>query len=686
MGEPKLDKAGEVTVQQICAEATKENIGVTLKKYPPPLLDDACDAVTKIILNTVKSEKVASGARLAGAVLSTDGIEMPADAAYAFACSMASPLVYRYPLLKSEQVYLPEKPPAMWEAFFEITAVGEGVLAGELPNCLINGFQSPDSKMPPLRAKAVAEGITKLLDGTDTDGEALAGIICEPDFATPCLVEHPKSAGGWGTTGKGALNCYPRVETSGKETHLSMIPSGWCQIDAVEKVKELLEDVHGIERVEAAGDEDSGWYKIVVVCKTEHAAASAAEAAVAAGVLKTRSKIVYTCCDDKNNRVHTSPQEMLRGYIVGLKGKGVAPCDVANSLIKLDDGARCGAKKLAEEGREGALAVWMVDSACRNKVIPVSSIKLQGRGGKGVPSGGEDVKILLLARVRAKVALVGGFGGGSILNLRAPDPCEGWLHPAETLPEGATMPAAAVWPGQARYVVFATNLGHIKKIDALEISDGRKGTKTVIKTSGGDGVVSCCGADEDDELVMISSLGNACRLKLKDVRSMGTGAKGIVGISIRDGDRLGAGVVFKPGSGKELFIFTSSGVGKRLSIDEIPIQNRGGVGVKIIEMENDVRITAAVMADEEDEILVGARSGKIIRFKAGDLSSQKRGAGGVVAMDLETEDSVLSATVIPPREVLDSGAAPREGRVDEEVREENADVEKQVVQPIDKND
>ena len=627
---------GSVTVQQLLTTAGNIARKSALARSIPPRIDTACDPLSLTILKKVAEKGEATGAEIAGAVLLNKDLQSSADVAYAMACHLASPLLCRYPLLNSPDVFLPEKPPSMWKAVFTLSDAGMMVLEGLLPHCLINGYASKESRMPPIRAKVLAEAIQIAGEG----GEDLDAKLSEIDFACPCLVEE-KSGSVWASTGKGVVNCLASAEISGREVHVNMIPYGIAQEDGVEKLCDLLEDVPGVERCEARAEAmPVPWYKLVVICKNEGAAKSCLEAVLAGMPLRTKFKIIYTVSDGESNRTHSSPQEILRCYISNLVSKGGDASLCSQKLISLDNGSRS-VKRTRQEEVGGVQAFWVIDSSGRNKVIPLSTIKIQSRGGKGGKISPTDLKVMIIARARQRCVIFGNNGMLSVLNIRAVDTSEGFLHPAETLPDGLNGVSSGVAVGGDKFILIATNQGLIKKVERDAMAGGRRGTKLGMKISGGDSLVSTCTGDEEQDVVLITSMGWAIRFPLKQLRSMGLPAKGVAGIDLKDGDRLASIVTLSEGDEGGVFLVASDGSGKVVDTSDIPQQNRGGGGNRIMEMAEGARIVGAEKWNQDVDVLLASRNGKVIRFAGNEMRAAKRDSANVVVMDIDEGDAIV---------------------------------------------
>ena len=95
--------------------------------------------------------------------------------------------------------------------------------------------------------------------------------------------------------------------------------------------------------------------------------------------------------------------------------------------------------------------------------------------------------------------------------------------------------------------------------------------------------------------------------------------------------------------GAEVFMVTENGYGKKTPLQEFKIQNRGGKGLKIINVDNkNGPIVSFKIVLEEEELVILSNEGNIIRLEAGDISTQKRYSRGVVLMKTSEDDRVAA--------------------------------------------
>jgi len=140
-------------------------------------------------------------------------------------------------------------------------------------------------------------------------------------------------------------------------------------------------------------------------------------------------------------------------------------------------------------------------------------------------------------------------------------------------------------------------------------------------------------------VMMVSAEGKAITWDESDARPMGRDTTGVRGMNVKDDDRvLGMEIVY-PGS--ELFVVTERGYGKRTPVDQYPIQNRGGMGVKTIQVtEKKGRLAGMKIVMPGHELMLISEEGVVIRVKAEDISQLGRSTQGVKVMNVGDADRV----------------------------------------------
>src|SRR2546428_246990 len=198
-------------------------------------------------------------------------------------------------------------------------------------------------------------------------------------------------------------------------------------------------------------------------------------------------------------------------------------------------------------------------------------------------------------------------------------------------------------------VVTITRSGYIKRTHVEAYRSQRRGGKGVTgmetkeedSVEDGDTVITARRTDGTREVMIATKLGMAIRFPEDEVRPMGRGATGVRGIEVDEGDEVIAADVVQEGA--QILTISERGYGKRTPLDEYRLQGRAGKG--IIDIKTGGRngtVVGMLQVREGDDVLVITTKGKIIRFNAGDVSSQGRNTMGVRIIDLDADDKVGS--------------------------------------------
>jgi DNA gyrase subunit A len=208
---------------------------------------------------------------------------------------------------------------------------------------------------------------------------------------------------------------------------------------------------------------------------------------------------------------------------------------------------------------------------------------------------------------------------------------------------------------EGKFVFFTTRKGTVKKTPLKDFSN--------VMARG----IIAIGIDDDDELVkaritdgsqivfLATHLGMAIRFDENDVRSMGRPAYGVRGIDLAKNDYVvGVAVTPKehePGEYRILAV-TENGFGKRTDVEMYRLQTRGGKGVKNMNVTPRIgRVSSIQLVDDTSELMVISQFGKIIRIDTKTIRAAGRATQGVRLLNLEADDKVAAAVIIPPDEL-----------------------------------
>ena len=184
------------------------------------------------------------------------------------------------------------------------------------------------------------------------------------------------------------------------------------------------------------------------------------------------------------------------------------------------------------------------------------------------------------------------------------------------------------------FVFMATSGGTVKKTPLSLFSRPRASGIIAIDLRNDDRLVDVAITDGDREIVLVASSGKAIRFNEEDVRPMGRGAAGVRGIKLAPGHEVIALSVVGDGL---ILSATENGYGKRTTVDEFPIQGRGGQGVIAIQTsKRNGRTVGALQVREEDEIMLISSSGTLVRTPVNEISVIGRNTQGVRLIRVES--------------------------------------------------
>ncbi|MCI6164561.1 MAG: DNA gyrase subunit A [Lachnospira sp.] len=192
------------------------------------------------------------------------------------------------------------------------------------------------------------------------------------------------------------------------------------------------------------------------------------------------------------------------------------------------------------------------------------------------------------------------------------------------------------------YLFMATRKGIVKKTPVSEFANIRKTGIQAITLREDDELIEVKLANDEDEVLMVTKLGQCIRFKATDVRPTGRTAMGVIGMNLMDEDEV-VGVQLSS-QGNSMLIVSENGMGKRTDIEEYAVQHRGGKGVKCYKITDKTGLVIGAKAvDDSREIMLITTEGIIIRLECSDISNLGRITSGVKLINLD--EGVKVATV-----------------------------------------
>ena len=222
--------------------------------------------------------------------------------------------------------------------------------------------------------------------------------------------------------------------------------------------------------------------------------------------------------------------------------------------------------------------------------------------------------------------------------------------------------------GVAQYLVLATAGGLVKKTALAEYDTNRTGGIIAINLRDEDELVSAMLANAEDDILLVSRKGMSLRFRADDtaLRPMGRSTSGVKGMEFRPGDRLLSADVLAAGGDEPatdaVFVVTEGGYAKRTLVGEYRIQGRGGLGIKVAKLNDDRGdLAGAIIAREDDEVLVVLASGKVVRSAVAEVPAKGRDTMGVVFARFADDDRIIAIAKNSERNLEADGLEPETG-------------------------
>ena len=233
----------------------------------------------------------------------------------------------------------------------------------------------------------------------------------------------------------------------------------------------------------------------------------------------------------------------------------------------------------------------------------------------------------------------------------------------------------------SHYIVMCTRRGTIKKTLVEAYSRPRQNGINAIVVREGDELLDARITSGNAELLIAAREGKAIRFNEQTVRAIGRVGAGVRGISIEDDDEVVGMIAIEPDDKKDVLVVSENGFGKRTDLDEYRITNRGGKGVKTINVtEKTGKLVSIQAVGDDNDLMVINRSGVVIRTGVEQIRLAGGATQGVKVINLREGDSIASVVVVPKTEENEEAAEQSEGAVAEAQTEAPA-VEAPEVQP-----
>ncbi len=200
-----------------------------------------------------------------------------------------------------------------------------------------------------------------------------------------------------------------------------------------------------------------------------------------------------------------------------------------------------------------------------------------------------------------------------------------------------------------RFVVLATREGKIKKTALSAFSNARTTGVIALGVTEGDEMIAAVLSDGQADVLLATRDGLSIRFREEEVRPMGRTAAGVRGIDLREGDQVVAMELVK--EGQTVLSVTQLGYGKRTPVADYPVQGRAGKGVITIKTQGrNGPVVSARLVSDDDEVMLIANTGKVIRTPVAGISEMGRNTQGVRLIDLAESERVVDVARLAERE------------------------------------
>ena len=200
-------------------------------------------------------------------------------------------------------------------------------------------------------------------------------------------------------------------------------------------------------------------------------------------------------------------------------------------------------------------------------------------------------------------------------------------------------------------IVLITKRGIIKKTSLEAYSHPRTAGVNAVNLREGDELVEALLTNGNEEILIAAREGRCCRFDETDARPMGRNSTGVRGINIDDDDEVIGAINYDPkaedASAHTVLVVSENGFGKRTDFDEYRITNRGGKGVKTINItEKTGKLIAIKNVTENDDLMIIEKSGLTIRMAVSDIRVAGRATQGVKLINIKNGDSIAAISTV----------------------------------------
>jgi len=289
------------------------------------------------------------------------------------------------------------------------------------------------------------------------------------------------------------------------------------------------------------------------------------------------------------------------------------------------------------------------------KRLPLTTYKSQNRGGKGIigmQTRNEDLvknlflssnhDFILLFTNKGKVYRIKTYEIPEAGRTAKGTPIVNLVNLSDDEKISAVIPLKGF---EKDFLVMTTKRGIIKKIEIRKFQNIRSGGLIAVSLKDDDELISVKRTDGNKQIFVATKLGMAIKFDENDVRTMGRNASGVHAIRLRDSDQVIASEIVEDGF--KMLIVSEKGYGKCTNAEEFRLQQRGGMGTKAYKITDKTgNIVGVNMVNDYEELMMITSDGIVIRIRVRDISTTSRVTQGVKLINVDENVRVMSIAKI----------------------------------------
>ena len=199
----------------------------------------------------------------------------------------------------------------------------------------------------------------------------------------------------------------------------------------------------------------------------------------------------------------------------------------------------------------------------------------------------------------------------------------------------------------SHYVIMATKMGQVKKTSLEQYSRPRSNGINAITVKDKDELLEAKLTNGSSQIMLAVKSGKAIRFEESKTRPMGRNASGVRGIRLKDKNDEVIGMVSVKDMDENILVVSENGYGKRSSLEDYRLTNRGGKGVKTISItEKTGKLVTIKSVSDNDDLMIINKSGIAIRMQVEDLRVMGRATQGVKAISIKEGDSIAAVAKV----------------------------------------